>query len=225
MKFTLKAEMDHESGEIGWKDSRIPRDSGIYGPLFGFGIAHDLLEHFAFEHIGDEIEAHAAMYRIRYETGYRNKYGRGIELGDFSSEWIELVRGLERDGRLPTFFAKRTRPLSEEIERDIDAIIEEGKRMVMEENSYDGMEESTREMYASMASEIARVFRNYFRNGYRKTGKRYRGVDMSQVSYTFERLAKAFEKLTPEFEGDAITVDVRGGEVCIRTMYDGESYA
>jgi hypothetical protein len=201
MRFTLTATEDPETGEVGWRDSRIPRNSPSYGPIvYPFGLAHDMLEHFAFEHVGDEIMAHGAMYRIRYEGGwYRPESGSSLSLKDFGYEWINLVRALAGDGQL--LFPPKTRPLSHEIEEDISSIVEYGQQIVRE--AYSNFFEDVR----ADLQAVSERFRAYFRMGYRKCGQRYK-IPFYNVAETFNVIAKAFERRAPEYEGQQISVQV-----------------
>ena len=214
MRFTLTAEMDHEvTGELGWLDTRVPRGSETYGPLTGSGIAHDLLEHFAFEHVGDEIEAHGVIFRIRYESGWvsRGIFSRPLSLDALASEWIQLVQAMN-EGHLPV--PRSTRPLDASVESEIDAIIEKGRKIVHDEFAYDGVMD---ENDADNLEILSDRFRAYFRIGYRKACRKYK--DAYNAGYCYNMLAERMEKMKPDFEGQKMTVDVnlRTCEVKINT--------
>lgn len=215
MRFKLTAAKDEEIGEMGWRDSRVPHNSSTYGPLsYGYGLAHDMLEHFAFEHIGDEIQAHAAMYRLRYESGwYHPDSGRNLRLEDIASEWVNLIRGLENDGQL--LLPPKTRPLSDEIESDISFIIEKGRNWVVEEFTDSEFVQDNLEI-------LAERFRAYFRIGYRRCEKRYKGHDAYNVAQAYNMLAQALKPYRAEYEGQALSVlvDINANRVCVEEIYE-----
>jgi len=195
MRFKLTAKKDYETGEIGWQDSRIR--SHAYGPLSGsLGLAHDCLEHTAFDSVADEIEAHGAMYWIRYEGGY-TKNGNNIDMEGFSREWISLVQGLVQEPFFPT--PPKTRPLEDSIEEDISTIIANGRALCLREFHEDQRAE---------IEKIANVFRAYFRRGYRKATRRYKGLAAYNVASLFSALVDAFERQWIEYEGQEIIVTV-----------------
>lgn len=193
MKATFTARVDHEiSGELGWLDDRIA--SSIFQPLtYSVGLAHDTLEHFTFGSVADEIMAHGAMYWIRVEGGYTDDYGRCLVEQSFAHEWDNLYRGLVEESYLPD--PPRTRTLDQHIEDFISEIIEQGRRGVLAEYP-----ESSEDI-----ERIARVFRAYFRMGYRKARRRYR-CEAWRVAQTFIIMQKEFRRHLPAFEGEKLTV-------------------
>lgn len=223
MRIDYTAKIDNDvTGELGWQHSAVPGGSDIYQPLTGAGLAHDTLEHFAFDHVGDEIEAHGAMYRIRYEGGWSSpKYGHTLSIRSFADEWINLYHGLVTDGAFPN--PPKTRALDSYIESDISEIIEQGRSVVTRE-FHDG---NGPQGYENDLDRIAEVFRAYFRIGYRKAGKRYKGVAMCEVANLYNILAKRFEQCEPQYEEQAITVHInpKAGTVRIEEKYlDGDEY-
>jgi len=213
MRLEFIAETDHEiTGELGWKDSRVARNSP-YGPLIGIGLAHDSLEHFSLTNVSDEIEAHAAMYWGRYRAGYCNAYGRGLTLEDMGTEWTNLVRAMfEYHLASP----KRTRKLDDEIEEDISTIMAAGKRAVRDEFS-----EYESEKTAMIVEEIEQKFRGWFRIGFRKAEAKFRkmGINPPQLSYLYEQLGNRFEKMVPEYEGQKIVLTLnKDGFLLLESM-------
>jgi len=191
MRFKFTAKKDYETGEIGWQDSRIR--SHVYGPLSGsIGLAHDCLEHAAFDSVADEIEAHGAMYWIRYEGGYN------IDMESFSNEWTSLVQGLAEEPFFPT--PPKTRPLEDSIEEDISTIIANGRALCLREFDED--------YERADIEKVANVFRAYFRRGYRKATRRYKGLAACKVAGLFSALVRAFEGQRIEYRGQEITVTV-----------------
>ena len=187
------AEIDSESGELGWRDSRIPRNSNTFGSIaFQQGLAHDCLEHLAFEHVGDEIEAHGAMYRLRYEGGWQDSYGYSLEIDDFGAEWINLGLALFGDSQL--FPPSKTRKLEDAVEEDISQIMESGAKQLRDDIDDCGLE----------VFMIEERFRDYFRIGYRKAAKRYKG----NVCFLFQEIADIFKTHKPEYEGQELKLNI-----------------
>ena len=197
MKFKLTARENQNTGEMGWLDSRI-RGSDIFEPLsYHLGLAHDCIEHAAFGSVADEIEAHGAMYRIRYEGGWSGEYGNTLDMESFASEWINLFQGLASEPYLPT--PRKTRPLDESVEEDISTIIEKGQNSIRAEFS---------DANANDIRRIAEVFRAYFRIGYRNVSKRFKGLHSYDIACLFSELAQAFKRQRIEYEGQEIEVSV-----------------
>lgn len=199
MRFTLTCKENPNTGELGWLDSRITCDA-YDSSAYGLGLAHDILEHAAFDTVADEIEAHGAMYRIRYEGGWCNPWNFNVlDMDAFALEWVSLIGGLGNESCLRT--PPKTRPLSDEIEEDISTIIEKGKGFVASEFGNDIFSNEE-------AKRIEEVFRAYFRIGYRKVGKRFKGLMSCEIAALFDSLTKEFEKFKPENEGQEIKVTV-----------------
>lgn len=216
MRFTLTARENSNTGEIGWSDSRMPRGSDVFEPVSSaLTLAHDCLEHTAFGSVADEIEAHGAMYRIRYEGGWSGKYGFTLSVEAFAQEWESLLRGLMVEGYLPT--APKTRPLDESVEEDISAIIEQGKTYCVR-NVLDSDTEDSRDDLERLAS----VFRAFFRRGYRKAGQRFKGLASCEVAALFSELESAFEYHEPEHEYQqiAVRVNLKTQRVSIEEIYE-----
>lgn len=188
MKFTLISKENQETSEIGWLNSRI-KNHDIYEPLrYSVGLAHDCLEHFAFDNVEDEIQAHAAMFFIRYEGGYTNRFGQSIRGIDFTYEWENLARSLEVTG--DSIKIPRTKKLDDEMERTITSFIEGGKKILHHytENKY--------------IDEIANAYRAHFRIGYRKAIKRFKGWASHDIAYLFGRLVEVFEQLNKSLDNE-----------------------
>lgn len=217
MRVILKAEMDSEiTGELGWTINKT-RNCQLFQPItYAYGLAHDILEHFAFDSLADEIMAHGAMYRIRYETGWTNKYGQSLSIANLAHAWAGLFQGVFSDGlEMPS----TARKLDDCIEKDIEQIIAQGTVIVLEEN--------TGEHVGEDLSMLRERFADWFRIGYRKASKRYRKHDVYQVGYMFTQLANRLEKLTPDFEGQTVSVhvDISGGKIVISEKITEHEYA
>lgn len=220
MRFKLTARENKNTGEIGWKDSRI-RGSDVFEPVSAaLTLAHDCLEHAAFDSVADEIEAHGAMYWLRYEGGWSGSYGFNLSVDAFANEWGNLLQGLMQESYLPD--APKTRPLDESVEEDISAIIEQGQAYCIREEIASDLDrdQDSRDSLAKLAS----VFRAFFRKGYRKAVRRYKGLASCEVAALFSSLESAFEYHEPEFEGQelAVTVNLKTQRVTIEEVIPAE---
>lgn len=196
MKVKLTAEEHSEYGEIGWLLNKIECDHSLFGPSsFPPGIAHDILEHNSFESVADEIEAHGAMYWVRFQSGY-------ISLDNIANEWISLVYGLSFEAFMPD--VPKTRPLDTTIESDIDAIMDLGIRHCKAEFKYEEKEDR----YQDELEKIIAAFRSHFRIGYRRATRKYKGFSPLDVALTFDAIKDKFEHFQPEFEGQEILVNI-----------------
>ena len=159
-------------------------------------LTHDCLEHFAFGSVADEIEAHGAMYWIRY--------GFTLDVEAFANEWDSLLRALMTEGYLPD--VPKTRTLDSDVEDDISAIIEQGRAYCVRnviDGDLDYADDSRRDL-----DRLANAFRAFFRRGYRKAARRYKGLAACEVAALFDSLQNAFAKVRLEFEGQSISVNV-----------------
>lgn len=204
MRFKLTAKMNDETGELGWKDSRMGSSDAFQPMSSGLTLAHDCLEHAAFDSVADEIEAHGAMYWLRYEGGWSGLYGFTLSVDAFAQEWGNLLNGLAAEGYLPD--PPKTRPLDESVEEDISSIIEQGQRYCVREYLSDDQDidhDRRRDV-----ERLASMFRAFFRKGYRNAVRRFKGLASCEAAALFSSLEKAFEYHEPEFEYQELTVTV-----------------
>lgn len=209
MRREYVAAIDHEvTGELGWKDKRIGYNTP-YGPIsYNVGLAHDALEHFAFSSVADEIMAHGAIYWGRYWGGWQSPNGRGgLSLEDIGGEWVALYHALISGEYIDA--PARTLRLDAAIEEDISEIIVQGRRQIREEVSYTGNEFG----WLPTADKIEKVFRGWFRLGYRKAEKVYRkglGWTSCEFSYRFEQLSNRFalKAFQPDYEGQELRLEI-----------------
>lgn len=217
MRFKLTAKENQNTGEIGWQDSRI-RGSDVFEPLSeGLGLAHDCMEHTAFGSVADEIEAHGAMYWVRYEGGWQGKYGSNLNMEGFASEWQNLLNGLMSEPYLPD--TPKTLPLDSQVEEDISSIIQKGKVFCIRNEVCECQREDSDSR--KDLERLSGVFRAFFRRGYRKAIRRYKGLPAYEVAALFSELEKAFDRQRAEYEGQelAVTVDLRERNVRIEEIY------
>jgi hypothetical protein len=206
MLLQFTTEHDPETGELGWKDSRIARNSP-YGPIsWHYGLAHDCIEHFALETIADEIMAHAAMYWIRYQSGHVNSYGYNLKLEHIGEEWSNIARAVFEHNLEQ---APRTCKLDDTTEEDISKIMATGRAAIRSNMGEDSS-------WQDIADEIEKTFRGWFRIGYRAAAKRWGrwGMTPRNVSVLYDKVAYLFSKNVPQYEGQRVELSIsKNGEV------------
>jgi hypothetical protein len=207
MLLQFTTEHDPETGELGWKDSRIARNSP-YGPIsWHYGLAHDSIEHFALETVADEIMAHAAMYWIRYQSGHVNSYGYNLKLEHIGEEWASLARAMSEHNLEQ---APRTCKLDDSTEEDISEIVQVGRVAIRSEFGDSDFS------WQDLADAIEKTFRGWFRVGYRAAAKRWGRWDMTpgEVSVLYDKVADLFKKNVPQYEGQRVELSIsKNGEV------------
>ena len=193
-----------EHGEMGWE---LRGCGEVYGPFAdAMGLAHDMLEHFELDTVEDEIEAHAAMYWIRFETGLPLPNGKNLDLESFSNEWTSLYGAACGEGGVRSIDAQER--LDDDIEADLDVIVARGAEDVSDEHE-EWVEEE-------ILSQLSANFRNWFRLGYRKTEERYSKIGQYAACYLFDEVTEGFKDLMRHrefYEGDELlfTVDLEEG--------------
>lgn len=212
MRFKLVAKEWDETGEIGW--IRKDANQDLYNPLGVdyYGLAHDLLEHRSLQHVGDEMEAHGALFYLRGpDTGWCSKYGNIVNAKNIGEgDWIPLFQAVAfGDGYFPSI-AKQSRIQDYGVEDAIEEIIRIGKNSVREE--FDQEDTPSTDIEKTL-NTIASVYADYFRKGYRLAKRRYR--DCPDRAHLFNTTFEALKRQTPEFEGQelAITIDIKSCRV------------
>ncbi len=206
-----------QTGEMGWEIDGCGEvyDASNYAP----GLAHDVLEHFELGTTEDEIEAHAAMYWLRYETGHslRTPYGySNMTLDNFSNEWTGLYQAASTEGGLNA--APEQEPLDDYLEEEISEIMEQGLKLLHDEHG-EYLEER-------IADRLAEVYTNWFRLGYRKTQERYATLGAGHAVTVFDDVRQGFENLERDekYGGErlTVTVDLETGDVSFEREQDWE---
>ena len=188
-------------GEMGWE---VVGCGEVYNSnTYALGLAHDVLEHFALDTTEDEIEAHACMYWLRYETGYSvaTPYGyTTVTLDSFSSEWTGLYQAACTEGGLHD--APEQEPLENYLEEEIAEIITAGRRLLRDEH-----EEYLEER---IADRLAEVYTNWFRSGYRKAEERFAKLGTDNATLAFDDVRDGFvtQSHKEHYEGERLTVTV-----------------
>ena len=216
MKNTLEQTFEiaewEDVGEWGFK----PSGSGdSWDPLtFAPGLAHDFMEHAGRFSMRGEVMAHAAMYFIRYETGYYprvDRFFRPIELDSFSTEWIQLYRGMVEHGATLGACKPQER-LDDSQEMDLAEILSRGKRAILSEFEKEDLDTDA---YAMLCKHYA----EWFRRGYHEAAARYSVIGSHGAADAFDRVLNYFHvALKGELEelaGNKVTIslDLDTGEV------------
>lgn len=191
MEATFTREMWDETGEDGWV---IRGCSEAYDPVGPLGVAHDFFEHNAnLETIQDEIMAHGAMYRLRWETGYvyRVPFSRGPETIGY--EFENLISGMYYADLAP---APDEPELEEHVEADLAAIIVKGLTVEAYDDEVDRLQ------------WLAQHYAGWFRKGYRWAEEHYECGAERAVYDGFQALEQHLEELEKQelYTGDRLTV-------------------
>ena len=205
----LRFRENQDTGEIGLE----PMDSSdSYEPIsYPLGLAHDILEHLnGFETVADEIIAHGAMYWLRYEGGYvpPTEYGRNITLQDIGSEWNNLFRAMETNGRL--YVCEPQKLLDEHIEAELAEIIEHGREAIRSDFADGDRIETHLEM-------ISERFADWFRKGYRLAEKRYGKAGRTATCGVFSEIIRYMENLFKHEELESAQASSDGIRVIVDT--------
>lgn len=195
---------DQEYGEYGW----IPKDHPEFNMVSGFGLAHDVLEHFKGDtsDLNGEMRAFGAMLLIRAEgdwqpyRGYRNR----PMSEDISSDLARFIREQKwSDDRLSR--PPRTYKLNEYVEQVIADAFAETYRIVKAENEYEHDEND------KITHHEAQVFLEkalgWMRIGYRKAARRYHNAPPHYLASLFNDIECQTYKVTGDF-GDELVVSV-----------------
>ena len=175
---------DDEYGADGWIMKRMPH----FNVVEGFGLAHDVLEHFDY---GDELKhefmAFGAMLYIRGEGGWWHSYARNFHspaenmAADVSRFLVERNMVVEDC---------RSHRLEEHLECDIAECADKSYKLILDEASYQLEQgEFTREQ----VREAIKRAMHWIRKGYRKAVKRWHNA-------TAHYLADLFQSITQEAE-------------------------
>jgi hypothetical protein len=210
--------MNEDTGDLGWIRSDANRS--IYDPLgvAYFGLAHDLLEHESMQDVGDEMQAHGALYYLRGpNTGWYSPNGNSVTATSLGMEWGQLFEAYAyKDGYLPD--AKHDSYFKDqELESEIREIIRSGKQFVKDEygeHDKDGLADLDR---------IVSCYAAHFRVGYRRAKRRF----PNGYGYClFNQVYEALKKHNPEFEGQQLEVriDLKNNRVWVDEHYPEEVY-
>lgn len=200
-----------EMGITGFK----PIPSGDdWDPLnYPLGLAHDFMEHAGQFSLRGEIKAHAAMYFLRYETGYVPgiQYGRNLDIESFSREWTVLYRGIADHGATLQACKPQER-LDKSQEDELAQIVSKGKREILSEIEREYLDTDA---YAMLCKHFA----EWFRKGYHEAAERYSRIGACGASFAFEQILQYFVSVIEQGEelisGNKvkITLDLETGEL------------
>jgi hypothetical protein len=212
MRFTFIAEEHEEFGLPGWRQKGQPG----FDPLMGMAVAHDALEHFrdGDDSIEDELQALGAALYIRGNGGYWMNATPGVHIG---SDLPEIIgHHVFEDMPMPPE-PPRTKRLEDWAESEIDIAIQSATREWADR--CDG-EEQMQQARALLARA-----RGWFRIGYRRAQRRYKGTDCNQLSYLFKQIEEAADRKLKHAEtGDELTLRVNirrlSFEATVRRAYD-----
>ncbi len=203
---------DDEFGIDGWKPALIPE----FNVVAGFGLAHDVLEHFSASDssIESEFLAFGAILYMRAEGEYwannarinydpaDNMYG---EVAQFLTD--DKGRNLKRPGR--------TKRLDSDLEDILDNIRTKASRMMREEWGGDDSDDSRNDRLLEWAI-------GWMRKGYRKAARRW------DINHAYRRVG-LFMELERELEdfkhgdyGDTLVISINKKNLDVRVRIDHE---
>jgi hypothetical protein len=204
---------DDEYGIDGWKPALIPH----FNVTQGFGIAHDVLEHFSASDssINAEFLAFGAILYMRAEGDYWANNGRANYdpadnlYNDVADFLINSGDGLKRPGR--------TKRLDSDLEEIIDRIRAKARRTMREEWSDDDTDDARNDRLLEWAI-------GWMRKGYRKAAKRW------DINHAYRRVGLFMEierELDqPRFKhgdyGDTLVISINKKNLDVRVRIDHE---
>jgi hypothetical protein len=202
-----------ETGETGFK----PVPSGDdWDPLaYAPGLAHDFMEHAGQFSLRGETKAHAAMFFMRYETGYcpRLPYAKPLDLNSFSQEWVTLYRGMEQGATLSE--CKPQEKLDDMQEEELAEIVSKGKRAILAEIEREWLNVDA---YAMLSKHYA----EWFRKGYHEAAARYSRIGAHGAQFAFDQVLQYFlGQLSGELQSGNkvnISLDLETGELTFQEI-------
>lgn len=196
VKFDYKE--DEEYGGEGW----IPQAFPNFNAAEGFGLVHDVLEHFQDD--GDsmfaEMKAFGSMMNVRWLGGWGNGYhtpaqNMGSALGRFIDE---ILQGKEL--RAPP----RTYALEEFAEEMLQDTLKEGYRSYRANYENDDDDDFVSDHDIKI---ITNKIAGWMRIGYRQSKRRFYNADSCELSYLFRSMEEKVKKHGGDY-GQVLTVKV-----------------
>lgn len=191
---------DQEYGYEGWIMKRMPH----FNVVEGFGIAHDVLEHFDY---GDELKhefmAFGAMLYIRAEGGWWHSYARNFHTpaqnmsADISRFLVENAMYVQP--------CRSTRLDDEWLEDMLAETSEQTYKLVLDEASSEL--EQGKFSRADVREAIKRAL-HWMRRGYRKAVKRWHGAQAYHMADLFQSITQEAENHKQGDYGHTLSISV-----------------
>lgn len=215
---------DQEFGGYGW----IPKGYPDFNIVRGDNFAHDCIEHFkpTLGGLSDEMMAFGAMLYIRVESGwfYQKRFGQGAveNMGSDIGVFLENHESDPESYRLVD--PGVTRPLDDDMEAEIAAIMAKGVKNANENRNWEAEEGEKPQFALDYKTEW---MTGWMRRGYRKTIKRFHGNSPCELSDLFDRIAAGVHAShTTGDEGEElhVAIDPRSLELKIDRRWKGYSF-
>lgn len=218
--------MHEEYGNIGLRPTWIPNTD----PFLGMAVAHDILEHMpgdkgTFE---DEMQALGASLWIR-SNGYYQRNGNinpvHVHIGSEFENQKDYFS--QRGDGICISDPGRTLALDEWVENDITEALKYGRKCERDRcRENEGYGDDT---ITLMTSRNMRYIHGWMRKGYRRTVRRYKGIQSYQVEHMFITIEEKADLLIKhaEIEGAKVKfiVDVDRGDVrTVMQEYGDDDY-
>ncbi len=215
---------EHEDyGEDGWLLVGAP---STYVPLWGMGVAHDLLEHRRNDTgtVEEELLAFGAALYVRGEGGYWNRKASGLCPGTHVGEEIGRDLGLKYGGiENGIDDPGRTTRLDGHVEEWIETAVREARKAIREdcEDCEDCKDTSSQDAgrWGHVVELFLRRVVGWLRRGYRLAARRYYGISPYRLATMFAEIEQKADKLLRDDMSSycemVIRLDVRKGRVSV----------
>lgn len=196
---------DREFGGEGW----IPKAYPMFNAMSGFGIVHDVLEHFPEDEpdLAGEMKAFGSSINIRWMGGWQpfkghNYHSAEVNMGSDVGHFLRDIHNGsdERHFKSPP----RTYRLDDDVEEMIEGTLQEGIRIYKIELSYD---EEADMLSQHELNTIIEKMRGWMRIGYRKSVKRYHNADYYELTSLFSQIEEKVQRLSGDY-GQELVVSV-----------------
>jgi DNA-binding transcriptional ArsR family regulator len=196
-KVSFEYREDEEYGGEGW----IPKAYPMFNAATGFGLVHDVLEHFPNDEpdLAGEMKAFGSMINVRWMSGWIPYKGHNMHSpeSNMGSDIANFLRDIHNGSDTRHFATPpRTHKLDEEIEDMIAGALVEGTRLYKLELSYD---EEANPMSLGELNTILEKMRGWMRVGYRQSVKRYHNAEHYDLSVLFSQIERKVYRLNGEF--------------------------
>lgn len=197
---------DEEFGSMGW----IPKAYPMFNAATGFGLVHDVLEHFPGDDpdLVGEMKAFGSMINIRWMGGWQQYkgYSRYTPEQNMASDIRVFLRDINHGNDDRTFYAPpRTYKIKDDaVEELIDGALREGVKMYKAELEYEDEEF----MSERALNAIVEKMRGWMRIGYRQSVRRFHHASQLDLADLFSRIEQEVTHLPSGDYGDVLSISV-----------------
>lgn len=193
---------DNEFGSIGWKPERYPE----FNVTEGFGLVHDVLEHFPEDDpdLAGEMKALGSLINIRGISGWWQPFRSFTNNTPEQNMAAEIARFIRDVGY--NSLDLRTPPRTYRCDEDIEAFIDESMN-IAKEDYLSWLDSDEVPMPDSDIARIQEKMRGWLRIGYRQSVKRFYGACHDELTQFFNDIERAVHKLSGDW-GEMLSVTV-----------------